>query len=250
MPNHITNVLEFDCSPDEFKKIAEFLRGSPDRPLGHVDFNTLIPMPPSLDVEAGSRGDTGLMAYREYLRRSFGLGKEEAKKLEETYRERFSEDPEIWDLGKQYYENIENYGAANWYDWRIRNWGTKWNAYDCAPVDPESGMLSFCTAWSGVPEMVTAISEKFPTVSIRYGWADEDIGRNVGRFTMKDGMVTDHDIPAPDSREAFEMAAEIMDADLSDWGLTLSKDGTTYVWHEPEPAAEVSKTAERKGDAR
>ena len=59
MPNHITNVLEFDCGPEEFQKIAEFLRGSPDRPLGHVDFNTLMPMPSSLDIEAGSRATRG-----------------------------------------------------------------------------------------------------------------------------------------------------------------------------------------------
>ena len=41
-----------------------------------------------------------------------------------------------------------------------------------------------------------------------------------------------------------------MDADLSDWGLTLSKDGTTYEWHETEPVSDIVKTAERKGDAR
>ena len=191
MPNHITNVLEFDCSPEEFRKIAEFLRGSPDRPLGHVDFNTLMPMPSSLDIEAGSRGDTGLRAYREFLRHSAGLSKDAAEKLEKTYRERFEEDPEIWDLGKQYYENIENYGAANWYDWCIRNWGTKWNAYDCAPVDPDSCMLSFCTAWSGVPEMVTAISEQYPSGSRhprpRFEGSIRDGGGDHGRRPVRLG---------------------------------------------------------------
>ena len=48
MPNHITNILEFDCSPERFQQIAESLRSNPEEPLGQVDFNKLIPMPESL----------------------------------------------------------------------------------------------------------------------------------------------------------------------------------------------------------
>ena len=48
MPNHITNILEFECTPERFKVIAESLKSNPDEPLGQVDFNTLIPMPESL----------------------------------------------------------------------------------------------------------------------------------------------------------------------------------------------------------
>lgn len=53
MPNHITNVLEFNCSDERFREIAEFLQGErKDEPLGVVDFNVLIPMPKPLMIEA------------------------------------------------------------------------------------------------------------------------------------------------------------------------------------------------------
>ena len=250
MPNHITNVIEFDCSPERFRQIAEFLRGTPDRPLGTVDFNTLLPMPETMNIEAGSRGDTGLRAYREFMKEAKALDHDAVLDLEKKYREQFKEDPEIWDLGKQYYSNIENYGAPNWYDWCIRNWGTKWNAYECSQVEPETRVLTFNTAWSGVPEIIEKISEKFPDVKVLYSWADEDIGFNVGSFTMKDGQVTAHNIPAPGSREAYEMAAAIMDADLSDWGLTLTEDGTSYEWKEDSFSSPENKSEKVTGDAR
>ena len=42
MPNHITNVLEFECSEKRFVEIGEFLRGDREKnPFGHVDFNTV-----------------------------------------------------------------------------------------------------------------------------------------------------------------------------------------------------------------
>ena len=250
MPNHITNVLEFDCSEKRFTEIGEFLRGDPDRnPFGHVDFNTLIPMPKELDIEAGSRGEHGYAAYAEFQKASEGLKESEKRELENRYREQFQKDPEIWELGKQYYENIEAYGSPNWYDWCLNNWNTKWNAYDCTAADPSDKRLEFLTAWDGVPPIVEAISERFPDVTISYGWADEDIGFNVGKVKVRAGEVVEENIPEGGSKEAYEMAAEIMGADLGEWGMTLSKDGSTYEYHEepvlPEPVRESAKQKDR-----
>lgn len=51
-------------------------------------------------------------------------------------------------------DNIAKHGFASWYDWRVHNWGTKWDASDCN-VDrftPEPGKFSanfhFDSAWS------------------------------------------------------------------------------------------------------
>ena len=136
MPNHITNILEFDCSPERFQEIAEFLRTNPDEPLGNVDFNKLIPMPESLAIESGSRGETGYKAYKEFVVMSMPLDDVAKAQLEQTYRDRFKDDPEIWTLGKQYYMNIMLYGTPTWYGWCNEHWNTKWNAYDCVEVLP------------------------------------------------------------------------------------------------------------------
>jgi hypothetical protein len=46
--------------------------------------------------------------------------------------------------------NVEKYGYADWYDWRVANWGTKWDLCDVAVnrVDDETVTLTFDTAWS------------------------------------------------------------------------------------------------------
>lgn len=252
MPNHVTNILEFDCGPVEFRRLAESLRSSSLEPLGQVDFNRLIPMPASLDIEAGSRGETGYREYREFMEASEGKTPDERKALEQTYLDRFSEDPEIWELGKQYYENVEKYGCPNWYDWCVSNWNTKWNAYQCVPVAASDRRLEFLTAWSCVPAIVKAISEKAPQIRIGYAWADENIGYNVGKIVVMDGKLLEENIPEGGSKEAYEMAAEILSEDLSDLGFRLTEDGSTYEYAEEEPCLQPPPSSSRGkgGDAR
>lgn len=61
MPNHIVNVIEFS-SVEVAKKVVTETK-TPDRKF---DFNTLIPMPESLDIESGSRTDEALILYELY----------------------------------------------------------------------------------------------------------------------------------------------------------------------------------------
>jgi hypothetical protein len=46
--------------------------------------------------------------------------------------------------------NLKKYGFANWYDFQLARWGTKWDAYeiDTLADTGETLMLSFDTAWS------------------------------------------------------------------------------------------------------
>ena len=229
MPNHITNIIAFECSDERFKEIAEFVRGDKDKPLGNVDFNTLIPMPESLNIEASSMGDEGYRAYKEFVQKAWELeDDEEIEELESHYKERFKNEPELWALGKKYFENERNYGSTNWYDWRLDHWNTKWNAYDCEDIEPDYGYLEFFTAWSGVFPVIEALSSQFPDVTVHYAWADEALGSNVGTIDYKDGKILRELIPDDFSKEAYELAAEIWGYDLADEGYVLSADGTTY----------------------
>ena len=48
--------------------------------------------------------------------------------------------------------NAEKYGHANWYDWQIANWGTKWDVGGddglIQKLDPNTLQASFDSAWS------------------------------------------------------------------------------------------------------
>lgn len=85
--------------------------------------------------------------------------------------------------------------------------------------------MEFFTAWNSVPKIITLLSKKYPEQTITYRWADENIGYNVGVMTLKGGEVIDINVPEGGSREAYERAAEIMNVDLSGYGLYLTAEG-------------------------
>lgn len=82
----------------------------------------------------------------------------------------------------------QQYGENNWYNWSIKNWGTKWNAYDTAITDYDD--IFFDTAWATPRPVFIELSKKFPTVEIQVEHADEDIGSNCGVTIYKNGEVT------------------------------------------------------------
>ena len=104
----------------------------------------------------------------------------------------------------------------------------------------DSDTMEFFTAWDSVPKIMTLLSKRYPEQTITYRWADENIGYNVGEMTLKGGEVIDINVPEDGSREAYEMAAEIMGVDLSDFNLCLTGDGTSYEYRGPDdtPCAE------------
>lgn len=78
------------------------------------------------------------------------------------------------DMGKSLLEIKEKYGFDNWYDWRIANWGTKWNACD-TEYDEESEQIKFDTAWSIPYPIITKIAQDNPTVNFD-GYSEEETG--------------------------------------------------------------------------
>lgn len=261
MPNHVTNQITFGTDAEALAQFQEMLRfvKTKDGPLGTIDFNKLIPMPESLDITSGSETQRGLKVYTDFVyvyRTLNGDSDLDVSNIPEKSEAAFLKvrkdiEPETFKLGKQAYTNIEAYGAPTWYEWCNKNWGTKWNAYDCVPAGPDADTLTFNTAWSDVSELMGILSEKFPDAELAYRWADEDIGFNVGERVFKNGEIIDYDIPEGGSREAYEMAAGIMGVDLKEYDLYLSNDGSTYEYiedAEPEPVkppAKKSKGYER-----
>ena len=101
----------------------------------------------------------------------------------------------------------EKYGKENcWYDWSVKNWGTKWDAYSQPAEEPQivtssnalrfiKGQETLCmityffnTAWSPVGQVIDALSRKYPEVLIRYDYACES-GDFAGVDFMKNGEI-------------------------------------------------------------
>ena len=70
-----------------------------------------------------------------------------------------------------------------WYDWRVQNWDTKWDAYDVEVTDddPEQLEVEFNTAWSPPEAVCHALREKFEdTVAI--SWFYDEPGCEIAGY--------------------------------------------------------------------
>ena len=66
MPNHVINILSFEGDKTKIRQMLEDIKDD-ECGLHSVDFNKIIPMPPGLDLEAGSCTQAGLDAYRDFI---------------------------------------------------------------------------------------------------------------------------------------------------------------------------------------
>ena len=57
-----------------------------------------------------------------------------------------------------------------WYDWRLQNWDTKWDAYDVVVIDddPDQLEVEFNTAWSPPEAVCSALREQYPDLSVSW----------------------------------------------------------------------------------
>jgi len=90
-------------------------------------------------------------------------------------------------------------GVPNWYDWRIENWGTKWevNAEDLCVVDNGDGTSyiwgDFVSAWSPPVEAYIAFNEADNGCEVE-GWYFELGCDFCGLYNSKDGDLYCNDI--------------------------------------------------------
>lgn len=88
-------------------------------------------------------------------------------------------------------ENLQKYGAKDWYAWSCKYWGTKWGAYDTREVETIKDGLRFFfqTAWASPDQWIAATSSQFPSLKFTDSWSDE--GGPCGQITIENGEVTD-----------------------------------------------------------
>jgi len=75
-------------------------------------------------------------------------------------------------------ELVAKYGHSNWYDWRVANWGTKWDCYDvCLEVqDDIRAEIFFTSAWSPPVEWLKEVAPRFPNLRFNLSYREEGCG--------------------------------------------------------------------------
>lgn len=66
----------------------------------------------------------------------------------------------------QHLANVEKYGHAHWYSWRLCNWGTKWDATEvCIEEEDETmALIRFDTAWCSPDKFLEWYAKENPDV--------------------------------------------------------------------------------------
>ena len=69
-----------------------------------------------------------------------------------------------------------------WYDWRVQNWDTKWDAYDVEVTDddPEQLEVEFNTAWAPPEAICHKLREDYPDIAI--SWFYDEPGCEIAGY--------------------------------------------------------------------
>ncbi len=85
-------------------------------------------------------------------------------------------------------KNIEKYGATDWCDWRIENWGTKWDVGELtlSGREEEYALFTFDTAWSPIVAAIEKIAGDYPELMFTLDYEESGNGF-FGRAVFRDG---------------------------------------------------------------
>lgn len=179
------------------------------------DFGKLVPMPETLDIVSSADIDKAVTLYKgcnlsalpprevqkfqrdksfvnhleELAHRTLGNDCGNIYMLLQDYSmdelfqkiKQTKEGAKLYGYGEAAYKNIVFYDAPTWYEWRIKNWGTKWNSYDVSFCLKDK-MIAFNTAWSCPVPVIRKLVDIFPEIPFVLDYADEDFGSNAGRI--------------------------------------------------------------------
>jgi Ferredoxin-like domain in Api92-like protein len=171
MPNWCFTSMSVTGPASQVSEFIEFAKSKTDDSI--LTFRNFVPMPPALEIVSGSDGEMGYAVFHSDTQWQRYLGYPWVQEHNITtlpqlqaYVEKHH--PQAKATGKAYADNLTLYGAKNWYDWSIGNWGTKWDACSATLTHVESGhaSYSFETAWSPAMPVFLAMSERFPDLKI------------------------------------------------------------------------------------
>jgi hypothetical protein len=199
MPNWCSNRIDISGSAEAIARFkAQYLgeRG--------VFFNKVRPMPEELNIVSGGGADIASEilqghnpTYEWFLARRDSLGfparLAQSKKVNLlALHKHYGVDAVVG--GLQYIKNIAKFGCPSWYEWRIINWGTKWEVGDEGPCietdEPTFLELQFDTAWGPAVVVYAALVAQNPDLDFE-GWFLEAGNNFAGRWYGAAGEYTE-----------------------------------------------------------
>ncbi len=213
MPNHVKNILTIEVAPKNVGKI-----------FTEEEYAAMAHRPTTAEEEVEAVLDFIAQTDEKYAEPKRGT----------IDFEKIVPMPEGIFRGNLDLKERRLYGENNWYDWSVKHWGTKWNAYDFESNEYYPNPIIFSTAWSAPYEIYEALAKKFPNLKFSVQYADEDMGNNCGEITYENGEF--HDWEPGSDKEGMEFACQV-------WYGT-SPDNCGYVYNKKTHTWEYADWAE------
>jgi len=204
MPNHTANNFTVTGPKADVLRFVAQIKGTDSE----IDFNKVLPIPDEL---RGTSSPSRIMTQEE-IDKIWADWREKKNKGEVGSFE--MERPMGLGITQaKYDEFILKYGYADWYDWSIFNWGTKWNAYDVTEWSINEGhwngenysaTIYYETAWSPATALWLNVSKDYPTLDFYHEFADEG-GSFLGSETIRDGRIISSEEYDWDSDDGIEL---------------------------------------------
>ena len=156
MPNHCHNRVTFYASPEHNDQIAKIKQMFLDENV----FTQIIPEP--------DWHNTPLLSS------------------DNRYGDKYGKDGELPQMSTDGFPRLvfrsTDITDQRWYDWRLQNWDTKWDAYEVTITDddPDQLEVEFETAWSPPEAICSAIREQYPDLAI--SWFYDEPGCEIAGY--------------------------------------------------------------------
>ena len=163
MPNHCHNRVTIYGSGNDTEETREQIAKLKEIFEGESIFTQIIPEPDWPNTP---------LAEKDVKRYSFSKAKGKVGELPVKTEGAFGES----------YRFASGEADDRWYDWRLQNWDTKWDAYEVTITDddPDQLEVEFETAWSPPEAICSAIREQYPDLAI--SWFYDEPGCEIAGY--------------------------------------------------------------------
>ena len=161
MPNWCYNSL---LVKGETKKINEFKRKAKGKNTD-LSLNNFVPMPKELENTSSPARIVSEKEYKKIMKEN-----EKIKNNKDFFRNNAITEETSKKL-------IKKYGTNNWWDWKIQNWGTKWDVNAKLEKNTKNELVySFDSAWSPPTDALEKIAQLYPELYFKMDYEEEGMG--------------------------------------------------------------------------
>lgn len=196
MPNWVENKITIEADAHVLDEIQNKVRTTITDDDGneqerHLIASTLIPMPEEISMLDGT--ETNIRRFKDLDGNLVKIDQMRAMQFynmndEELLGEGYTMETLT---GKELDELDEKYGAHDWYNWNIANYGTKWGDCETRMIkrDKKSLEYTFDTAWAPAYPMIEKIAKGYDVKKILYKFFSMENGDKGSATFNEDGRI-------------------------------------------------------------